>query len=265
MAIALIKQLPKLAFGRLESFEAPMNDGGKKNSGDQPNGGGMPGTSAGKTRILVADDHPLVREALIAIIDRQADFVCCGEASSTAETQKATTLLKPDLILLDLWLDDGDGLALIRTLTKQYPGLRILVISQSEGTLPAEQALRAGACGFVMKEQPAAEILAAIRTVLAGGCYVSPKAAPTKDKPVENGTSPVGRLTDRELQVLRLLGAGMGTRKIAGELGLSSKTVESHRENIKHKMGLSDSQGLLHYATYWSRNLQPSKAAQVVT
>ena len=224
----------------------------------------IPKATAGTVRILVADDHPLVREALVAIINRQSDFVCCGEATSTIETLKAAARLKPDLILLDLWLGDGDGLELIRSLKEQNPALRVLVISQSEGTLPAEQTLGAGACGFVMKEQSAAEILAAIRTVLAGGLYVSPKVADRlTEKPVQNGASPVGCLTGRELQILHLLGAGLGTRQIAGQLSLSSKTVESHRENIKHKMGLSNARDLLRYATHWSRNLEPSQVPKL--
>ena len=242
----------------------------KKNSNGHENGvmGAVSEMPMNKTRILVADDHPLVREALTAIISRRGDFICCGEAANTVETQRAVALLKPDLILLDFWLDQGDGLELIKTLKSQSPSLRILVVSQSDEALCAEQALRAGAHGFVKKEEPAGEILTAIQTVLAGEFYVSPKVSGgALPKLVENGSqngnSRVECLTDRELQVLRLLGEGLGTRKIADELNLSFKTVETHRENIKHKLGLSDAGELVRYAAFSSRNKMSSSSAKV--
>jgi DNA-binding NarL/FixJ family response regulator len=204
------------------------------------------------------DDHPLLREALAAVINRQSDFVCCGEAGSAIETQKAVSVLQPDLVLLDLWLNGGDGLELIKALKSQFPSLHILVLSQFDEALYAERALRAGALGYVMKEQPSKEVLAAIRTVLGGEIYVSPRvAARVLHKAIEtkreNRNGRVENLTDRELQVLQLLGAGMSTRKIADELTLSFKTVETHRENIKRKLGLGDAVELVRYAAEWVR------------
>jgi len=216
-----------------------------------------------KIRILVADDHPLVREALMSVINRHGDFICCGEAASTAETHKAVALHKPDLVLLDLWLDKGDGLELIKTLTSQYPSLRILVLSQFEEAVYAERALRAGARGYVMKEQASREVVAAMQKVLAGELYVSPKmTAIALQKLIEpktrNGAGRVEGLTDRELQVFELLGAGMSTRRIADSLCLSFKTIETHRENIKHKLGLHDATELAHCASNWRHGLRPS-------
>ena len=216
-----------------------------------------------RIRILVVDDHPLVREALSAVINRHPEFVCCGEAASAAETLKAVAAHSPDLVLLDLWLDKGDGLELIKTLRLQHPALRILVLSQFEESVYAERALRAGARGYVMKEQASKEVVAAMQKVLAGELYVSPKmAAIALHKLVEpknrNGAGSIEGLTDRELQIFELLGAGMSTRRIADSLSLSFKTIETHRENIKHKLGLRDAAELTHSAANWRRGLRPS-------
>jgi len=209
-----------------------------------------------KARILVVDDHPLVREGLVQIIKRQRDLICCGEADCSASAEKAVAIHKPDLVTIDIRLQSGDGLDLIRALTVQNPELLTLVISQCDETLYAERALRAGARGYVMKERATDEVLTAIRTILAGELYVSPKiAAVALHKMI--GAKPNGQagginlLTNRELQVLQLLGAGLSTRKVALKLGLSFKTIETHRENIKHKLGLSGAAELVRYATEW--------------
>jgi len=244
---------------------------GKKNSNGHENRvvGAVSEMPMNKTRILVADDHPLVREALAAIIGRQTNFIHCGEATSAIETQKAVALHKPDLVLLDLWMDNRDGLELIKDLTSQFPSVRILVLSQCDEALYADRVLRAGARGFVMKEQTASEIVAAIQVVLAGELYIGPKVPvralhkPVENKP-QNGSPGAECLTDRELQVLRLLGAGMSTRKIAEGLQVSFKTVETHRENIKHKLGLSDAMELVHFATTWGRSLEPSTTVKTI-
>jgi DNA-binding NarL/FixJ family response regulator len=220
--------------------------------------GAMATKSGDKTRILVVDDHPLLREALASVINRQKDFVCCGVAGSALEAQKAVSILQPDLVLLDLWLNGGDGLELIKSFKSQFPSLQILVLSQFDEALYAERSLRAGALGYVMKEQPSKEVLAAIRTVLGGEIYVSPRVAARVlhkacEMKRENRNGRVENLTDRELQVLQLLGAGMSTRKIADELTLSFKTVETHRENIKRKLGLGDAVELIRYAADWVR------------
>lgn len=209
-----------------------------------------------QARILVVDDHPLVREGLVQIINRQSDLAACGEADSAAAALKAFAEFKPDLVTIDIRLENGDGLDLIRALSAQSPGLLALVISQCDESLYAERALKAGARGYVMKERATVEVLTAIRTILAGEIYVSPKIAALalhKMIGVKAGKE-VGRisqLSNRELQVLQLLGAGLSTRKVAVKLGLSFKTIETHRENIKHKLGLPSAPELVCFATNW--------------
>jgi DNA-binding NarL/FixJ family response regulator len=211
-----------------------------------------------RARLLIVDDHPVLREGLKGLIDRSKDLVCCGEAGSVAEAREAVAWHKPDLVILDLRLKSGDGLELIKSLKARFPGLRILVLSQYEAPLYVERALRAGAMGYVVKEQAANEVLGAIRAVLAGEVYLTRgmaarllhKFVGAQPEATSEGTEP---LTDRELHVLHLLGSGMSTREIATELNLSFKTVETHRENIKRKLGLQGAAALIHYATEWAR------------
>jgi DNA-binding NarL/FixJ family response regulator len=211
-----------------------------------------------KARVLVVDDHPMMRGGLIQLVNRQSDLTCCGEAGTVAEAQVAVAQLKPDLVLLDLRLKGGDGLELIKSLRSQYAKLRILVLSQFDAPHYAERALRAGALGYVVKEQAAEEVLSAIRTVLAGEVYLT-RALAARLLHTFVGTVPgipragVEQLTDRELHVLHLLGSGMSTREVAIELSLSFKTVETHRENIKRKLGLHGAAELIHYASAWGR------------
>jgi len=226
-------------------------------------------TSATTTaRILLVDDHPMVLDGLRRLISQQKDLVCCGEASTPVEAQTAVVSYKPDLVILDLRLKGGDGLELIKSLRTIIPGLRILILSQYDAPLYVERALRAGALGYVVKEQAAEDVLRAIRTVLAGEVYLARGlAALLLHKFV--GTDPkapgagIEQLTDRELHILQLLGSGLSTREIASELRLSFKTVESHRENIKHKLGIQGAAALVHYASQWARE-QVSLAPQIV-
>lgn len=211
-----------------------------------------------QSRILVVDDHPMVRDGLIRLISQHKDLMCCGEAGSVAEARTAVARHKPDLVILDLRLKGGDGLDLIKSLVAQFTGLRILILSQYDAPMYAERALRAGAMGYVVKEQAAEEILKAIRTVLGGEVYVTRgMAALLLHKFVGNISSSArpgaAQLTDRELHVLNLLGAGWSTREIAVELNLSFKTIETHRENIKRKLGLHTASALIHYASNWAR------------
>jgi DNA-binding NarL/FixJ family response regulator len=209
-------------------------------------------------RILVVDDHPLVRDGLVQLIRRQSGLTCCGEADTVLKAQETALRENPDLVILDLRLDRGDGLELIKILKSHLPKLRILVLSQLDEMLYAERVLKAGAHGYLMKEEAAKEVVAAIRTVLAGELYVSPKMSglflrKMIESPSVRPVSGVESLTDRELQVFQMLGAGKSTRRIAAELFLSFKTIETHRENIKAKMGLPDATTLIHQATIWYR------------
>jgi DNA-binding NarL/FixJ family response regulator len=211
-----------------------------------------------QARILVVDDHPMVRDGLIRLISQHADLMCCGQAESVSGTLTEVARTRPDLLILDLRLKGGDGLELIKSLKAQHPALRILILSQYDAPLYAERALRAGAMGYVVKEQAAEEVLSAIRTVLANEVYLTRgTAALLLHKFVGNLSKPTpagaDQLTDRELHVLHLLGAGLSTREVASELRLSFKTIETHRENIKRKLGLQSAAALIHYATEWAR------------
>lgn len=215
-----------------------------------------PKCPAGKARLLVVDDHPLLRDGLMQLINRQEDLICCGEAGTAAAARAAIAEKCPDLVVLDLRLGGGDSLELIKSLLAQYSDLRILVVSQFDEALFAERALQAGARGYIMKEQAAAEVLTAIRTVLEGDLYVSRKITAvllrrslnTKDHKAAEGLEV---LTDRELQVFQMIGSGLATRQIAVELNLSAKTIEAHRENIKRKLGFSNGTELVECATKW--------------
>jgi len=214
-----------------------------------------------KTRVFVADDHPFLRVGLSHLINKEADMTVCGEAETVAGVRSGVEKEKPDLLLTDLCLGDSDGLDLIKGLKAQFPNLPILVLSQQDETLFAERTLRAGARGYIMKERATQDVLEGIRTILGGDLYVSRKvAALAMRKLVEGGAeakagdgSEVSGLSDRELQVFRLLGAGKGTKEIAVALKLSHKTIETYRENIKHKLGIPDATALIHRATDWLR------------
>jgi len=220
----------------------------------------MRGTSPVKTdekaSILVVDDHPIVRQGLADLLDSQDDFFCCASAGDLAKAQEAVVEQRPDLVLLDLRLGQADGLESIKTLKSRFDNLRIVVISQFDESVYAERALRAGAMGYVMKDQATEEVLGAIRTVLGGKVYLSPGMTnrvlnTTFAGKFQPRAAAVENLTDRELHVLQLLGIGTSTRKIASQMHLSIKTVETYREHLKQKLGLSNSTELVHYATNW--------------
>jgi len=219
-------------------------------------------TAGSKTRILIVDDHPIVREGFCNLVKKQRDLLPCGDVGTPSETLDAVEKLHPDLVLLDLWLGGDDGLELIKSLKARFPTLRILVISFSDESIYAVRALRAGALGYVMKSQPSKEILNAIRRVLDNQLYVSPAVAGSmlsssvgQSRAKQDDASEL--LTDRELQILQLLGTGQSTRKIAESLCVSFKTIEAHRDNIKHKLGLQDAAELVHYATTWNQEHHP--------
>jgi len=222
----------------------------------------MAGTAAslvkanGKASILVVDDHPIVRQGLADLVDSQEDFFCCASVGGIANAQEAVIVHKPDVVLLDLRLGQVDGLESIKALKSRFENLRILIISQFDEAVYAERALRAGAMGYVMKDQATEEVLGAIRTALSGQVYLS-RAMTNRilqtnftGKSVPRAAA-VEKLTDRELHVLQLLGIGISTRKIADQMHLSIKTIETYREHLKKKLGLSNSTELVHYATHW--------------
>jgi len=222
-----------------------------------------------KAEILVIDDQGLVREGLIRIINRERDLVCCSAVEGVVAAQHELAAHKPDLVLMDILFQDGCGLEFIKNLSLEVPSLPVLVLSQCDETLYAERALKAGARGFLMKNQAASGIPAAIRAVLAGEFQVSPKIAALAlhqmaGRKSSNQREGLGNLTDRELQIFQLVGAGMATRDVATRLHLSVKTVETHRENIKRKLKLSNAAELVRYSASWVERQKMGTSAQPV-
>jgi len=205
-----------------------------------------------RRRVLVVDDHTIFREALAGLLDAQPDLAVCGQAGDLRDAVDRAADLRPDLALVDISLEGRDGIELIKELKALCPDVRVLVLSMHDESVYAERALRAGAMGYVMKSHPAGRVLAAVRRVLGGEIDVSDAVAAKLVRGVAGvaagQASPVDRLSDRELQVFRRIGKGMRLSAIAVELHLSVKTIESHREHIKRKLGLPTSGDLLRYA-----------------
>ncbi len=208
-----------------------------------------------KTRILVVDDHPFFRSGISQWLHQQPDMSCCGEADSLATARRAIADFRPDIVLLDLRLGDGDAFDLVHELGQSHPGVRIIVLSQYDEDTYAHRALRAGARGYIKKSDATETVLTAIHTVLRGEVYVSRHVAARlvqnlfPDPMVREPA--LARLSDRELQVFQLLGSGSGTREVAERLKISPKTVETYREHLKDKLGLPDGVALLRVATLW--------------
>ncbi len=219
----------------------------------------MQGTtnSREKHRIVIVDDHPIVRQGLAQLIDQEDDLHICGQAEDAHEAMRAIRQLNPDLVIVDISLRTTSGIDLIKDIKTQFPTLPVLTLSMHDEALYAERALRAGARGYIMKQEAPAEVVAAIRRVLAGTTYVSQgMAAKMVSKivtgPGEKGASLVDRLSDRELEVFRLIGEGYGTREMADKLYLSVKTIETYRAHIKEKLNLQDANQLLRAAIRWA-------------
>lgn len=210
-----------------------------------------------KYRIIIVDDHPIVRQGLAQLIDQEDDLHVCGQAEDAHLAMRAIRELDPDLVIVDVSLRTTSGIELIKDIKIQFPDLPVLTLSMHDEALYAERALRAGARGYIMKQEATAEVVTAIRRVLAGTVYVSQgMAAKMVSKivagPGEKGTSPVDRLSDRELEVFRLIGEGYGTREMAEKLCLSIKTIETYRAHIKDKLNLTDANELLRAAIRWA-------------
>ena len=213
-----------------------------------------------KIRILVLDEQPLLRCGISTYLNSQPDMVVCGEADNIADAQSKIAECQPQLVLTELRLGVGDSLKLVKELKAENRALRILVYSAFEETIFAERAVRAGANGYVMKRAPKKKLATAIREIVKGGIYVSREVAlngfrKSLQRRSTNNHSRLANalenLSDRELHIFQLLGSGLGTREIAQSLDLSVKTVESHRENIKHKLRLSSGAQLRDRAARW--------------
>ena len=213
------------------------------------------GAKAERIRIVIADDYPVMREGLARLVADEFGFTVCGSAASARELRALVLRQPPQVLVMDLMLRDSDGIALIKDVAASAPELRIVVFSDHPEEVYAERCLRAGAHGYVMKRSPVATLFRAIRDVAGGGIAVSPHVAShvlgvlmgrTRQP---NGV--VASLTDRELQVFRLAGLALSTRSIAEKLGVSVKTVEAHRENIKGKLGVDTHAALVARAAQW--------------
>jgi len=209
------------------------------------------------TRILIVDDHPLVRERLTEVINREPDLRVCGEAEDRHEAIQAVVDRRPDLVIVDLTLRNSDGLELIKDLHARWASLRMLVVSMHDESLYAERVLRAGALGYITKQEATRNILQAIRRVLAGNIYVNERIAThiltrlTTNAP-SVAITPAEVLADRELQVFELTGRGLNTREIAAKLSIAPKTVETYRARIRGKLNLPDRNELLRSAISWA-------------
>ena len=205
-----------------------------------------------KSFILIVDDHPLVRHGLASLIGPQSDLAVCGEATTPAEALAAIQRLRPDLAVIDLTLGDADGLDLVKTIAARHRDVAVLVCSMHPESAYAERALRAGARGYVMKQEPDEVLLAAVRRVLSGQIHVSEAVASRMLLKLVNpraASAPsVDQLSDREYEVFRLIGRGVGPSDIARQLGVSVKTIETHREGIKRKLNLASAHDLLRAA-----------------
>jgi DNA-binding NarL/FixJ family response regulator len=213
-------------------------------------------TVARKSRVFIVDDHPLVREGLTNLINGQDDLIVCGEAKDSAQAINGVAKARPDVAIIDISLENESGLELVKQLGSQFPQVALIILSMHDEVLYAERALRAGARGYVMKHETSKSVLASIRRVLGGGIYVSERIVnrmalrlASSRQPVTS--SPVECLSDRELEIFRLLGQGRTTSQIAGDLNLSLKTVQAYCARAKEKFGVTSLTELLRAAIQW--------------
>ena len=209
-----------------------------------------------RQKVLVIDDHPFMRAGLSQLIDRQADLQTCGEAGNPTEAAQQLARCRPDLVLTDITMPGRSGLEFIKDLQSADPDLPVLVVSMHDEVIYAERVLRAGARGYIMKEAGGENMLAAIRQVLRGEVYVSPRISALilgniSARRPRSSSSPIEKLSDREFEVFQHIGQGKSTRDIAAQLHLSPKTVDVHRSHIKEKLQLKDATELVRHAVRW--------------
>lgn len=212
-----------------------------------------------KKRVFIVDDHPIVRQGLKGLIAQASDLMVCGEAETIFDALKSVEQVKPDIAVVDISLKGESGVDLIKDMRIRYPDLPVLTLSMYDEAIYAERVLRAGARGYVTKEEAAENVLSAIRQVLKGQIFLSERMSAKMLSKLIGGRSEaqglsIDRLSDRELQIFELIGRGMSTRMIAETLHLSIKTVESHRANIKEKLQIESATELLQQAIHWLQN-----------
>jgi DNA-binding NarL/FixJ family response regulator len=206
-----------------------------------------------KCKILIVDDHPIMREGIVQLINHEKDLVICGQYEDAGEAFKGVEDHRPDLAVIDISLKGSSGIELLKNIKCNYPSILVLMLSMHDESLYAERVLRAGAAGYIMKQEATERILVAIRKVLNGEVYLSERMSTKLMHQLVGGRAAAGgslmeRLSDRELEVFGLIGQGKGTRQIAEQLHLSVKTIESHRAHIKEKLNLKNATELVHRA-----------------
>ncbi|HLX71087.1 MAG TPA: response regulator transcription factor [Verrucomicrobiae bacterium] len=223
----------------------------------QPDQTSLSSAASEHKRIMIIDDHPMMRAGLMQLIGKQSGMAVCGEAGSPAEAMDLIAKCRPDLILVDISMKGASGLEFIKNVSALHGHIPMLVVSMHDEKVYAERAMRAGACGYIMKEESAEYLIIAIKRVLEGGVYLSKEMSARLLKALgspqgRNVDSPLQRLTDREFEVFRLIGEGKTTEEIAQHLHISPKTVDVHRFQIKEKLHLASSTALVHYAVRWA-------------
>jgi len=213
-------------------------------------------SGAAKKKILIVDDHPIMRKGLVDLISQEQDLEVCGEAEDRSGALDVMENAKPDAAIVDLSLKESSGLELVKDIQIRCPNLPVLVVSMHEESFYAERVLRNGAMGYVMKAEHPSKVIEGLRQILAGNIYVSERTSARMLSKMVGGKgnstmSPIERLSDREFEVFQLIGMGIQTKDIAKRLHLSSKTVEAHREHIKKKLNLDGATDLLKYAIQW--------------
>lgn len=213
-------------------------------------------TEKEKTKILIVEDHPIFRMGMSDLINQESDMIVCGDADDVSGGRKAIEQLQPDMVIVDLSLRDSNGIDLVKEISRRYIKLPVLVLSMHDESIHAERCLLAGARGYIMKQEASEFVVKAIRQILAGNIYISQKIMGNilnkfQSRPESIHKSPIQSLTDREMEVFRLIGKGYSSGKIAYQLNISVKTVGTYRERIKEKLGLKHGGDLAKYAVLW--------------
>jgi DNA-binding NarL/FixJ family response regulator len=239
-----------------------MNEDSKKENGRHHNATGRSEGHPGKKRIFIVDDHAMFRDGLRRLVDMEPDLMVCGDAADAADAVQGIRHSQPDLVIADLSLEGTSGIDLIKNLKREFEDMPVLVVSMHAESLYGDRALRAGAMGYVMKSEPATTVLEAIRKVLGGDVHVSEKMATLVVSKFVQGDSdqppsPLEALSDRELEVFRMLGQGKGTREIAEEMNVALPTVSTFKNRIKEKLRMKNSTETILYALQWFRQGSP--------
>jgi DNA-binding NarL/FixJ family response regulator len=211
-----------------------------------------------KSKVFIVDDHPIVRQGLIHLINQESDFFVCGDAGDMLSAKEALARTSPDIVIVDIALGQSSGIRLIEDIAHQYPEMKTVALSMHDESVYGERCLRAGARGYIMKQEEPGNVITALRKVIKGDVYISENLRDIflnkfiNKKYQATGFSSISALSNRELEVFQLFGQGLKTQQIAGELDLSVKTVETHIEHIKHKMNFKSLHELTTYAIRWA-------------